>query len=126
MPAAPSSPTLSESDPLLGELADVPAAPHGLLELIAKVPDPRKPRGKRHALAGAASSPKSSPTYRGLEAVVGSDNRPSMGVLARCYGHSLQREAAMTRSVPRRGSGTAARPATEAVVPHPSLQPTLN
>jgi predicted transposase YbfD/YdcC len=55
VPAAPSSPTLSvvdDSDPLLGELADVPAAPDGLLELIAKVPDPRKPRGKRHALAG--------------------------------------------------------------------------
>lgn len=55
MPAVPSSPTLSvvdDSDPLLGELADVPAAPDGLLELIAKVPDPRKPRGKRHGLAG--------------------------------------------------------------------------
>ena len=55
MPAAPSSPTLSvvdESDPLLGELADVPAAPDGLLELIAKVLDPRKRRGKRHALPG--------------------------------------------------------------------------
>lgn len=55
MPAAPSSLTLSivdDSDPLLGELADVPAAPDGLLELIAKVPDPRKPRGKRHGLAG--------------------------------------------------------------------------
>jgi predicted transposase YbfD/YdcC len=55
VPAVPSSPTLSvvdDSDPLLGELADVPAAPDGLLELIAKVPDPRKPRGKRHGLAG--------------------------------------------------------------------------
>lgn len=50
-----SSPTLclvDDSDPLLGELADVPAAPGGLLELIAQVPDPRKPRGKRHGLAG--------------------------------------------------------------------------
>ncbi len=55
MPAVSSSLTLSvvdDSDPLLGELADVPAAPDGLLELIAKVPDPRKPRGKRHGLAG--------------------------------------------------------------------------
>lgn len=55
MPAVPSLPILSlvdDSDPLLGELADVPAAPAGLLELIAKVPDPRKPRGKRHGLAG--------------------------------------------------------------------------
>lgn len=55
MPAVPSSPILSlvdDSDPLLGELADVPPAPDGLLELIAKVPDPRKPRGKRHGLAG--------------------------------------------------------------------------
>ena len=59
MPAVPSSPTLSvvdESDPLLGELADVPAAPDGLLELIAKVPDPRKPRGKRHALPGVLAA----------------------------------------------------------------------
>lgn len=55
MPAVSSSPILSlidESDPLLGELAEVPAAPDGLLELIARVPDPRKPRGKRHALTG--------------------------------------------------------------------------
>ena len=55
MPAMPSSPTLTivdDSDPLLGELADVPPAPDGLLELIAKVPDPRKARGKRHPLAG--------------------------------------------------------------------------
>jgi hypothetical protein len=50
-----SSPILSvvdASDPLLGELADVPAAPDGLLELIAKVSDPRNARGKRHALPG--------------------------------------------------------------------------
>ncbi len=43
VPAMPSSPTLTivdDSDPLLGELADVPPAPDGLLELIAKVPDP--------------------------------------------------------------------------------------
>jgi predicted transposase YbfD/YdcC len=55
VPALPSSPTLAvvdDSDPLLGELADVPAAPDGLLELIARVPDPRKPRGIRHALPG--------------------------------------------------------------------------
>lgn len=55
MPAAPSSPTLSlvdDSDPLLGELTDVPVAATGLLELIAKVPDPRKLRGRRHTLAG--------------------------------------------------------------------------
>ncbi len=54
MPAVSSSPTLclvDDSDPLVGELADVPAAPGGLLELIAQVPDPRKPRGKRHGLA---------------------------------------------------------------------------
>lgn len=43
---------VDDSDPLLGELADVPAAPDGLLELITKVSDPRKPRGKRHALPG--------------------------------------------------------------------------
>lgn len=55
MPAVSSSPTLclvDDSDPLLGELADAPAAPGGLLEVISHVPDPRKPRGKRHGLAG--------------------------------------------------------------------------
>ncbi len=55
MPAVPSEPRLclvDDSDPLLGELADVPAAPDGLLELVAQIPDPRKSRGKRHGLAG--------------------------------------------------------------------------
>jgi predicted transposase YbfD/YdcC len=55
VPAASSSPTLTvvdDSDPLLGELAVVPPAPEGLLELIARVPDPRRPRGIRHALPG--------------------------------------------------------------------------
>jgi predicted transposase YbfD/YdcC len=50
-----SSPTLSvvdDSDPLLGELAEVPPAPDGLLEALARVPDPRKPRGIRHGLPG--------------------------------------------------------------------------
>lgn len=50
-----SSPTLSvvdDSDPLLGELAEVPAVPAGLLETLARVPDPRKPRGIRHGLPG--------------------------------------------------------------------------
>ena len=55
MPAVSSSPTLSvvdDSDPLLGELAQVPAAPAGLLEAIRQVPDPRQRRGVRHAIAG--------------------------------------------------------------------------
>jgi predicted transposase YbfD/YdcC len=43
---------VDDSDPLLGELAEVPAAPAGLLGLIAQVPDPRKPRGIRHGLPG--------------------------------------------------------------------------
>lgn len=58
VPAVSSSPTLSvvdESDPLLGELAEVPAALAGLLETLARVPDPRKPRGIRHALPGVLS-----------------------------------------------------------------------
>jgi hypothetical protein len=42
---------VDDSDPLLGELAEVPVAPAGLLELLAQVPDPRKPRGIRHDLA---------------------------------------------------------------------------
>jgi predicted transposase YbfD/YdcC len=55
MPAASSSPTLTvvdDSDPLIGKLSDVPPAPDGLLELLALVGDPRKPRGIRHDLTG--------------------------------------------------------------------------
>ena len=55
MPAVSSSPILTvvdDSDPLLGELAEVPPAPDGLLELLAQVADPRKPRGIRHGLTG--------------------------------------------------------------------------
>lgn len=35
-------------DPLLGELADVPAAPREIVEALATIPDPRKRRGVRH------------------------------------------------------------------------------
>jgi predicted transposase YbfD/YdcC len=55
VPAVSSSPILTvvdDSDPLLGELAEVPPAPDGLLELLAQVADPRKPRGIRHGLTG--------------------------------------------------------------------------
>lgn len=55
MPAVPSSPILSvvdDSDPLLGELAEIPPAPEGLLDLLARVPDPRQRRGIRHGLTG--------------------------------------------------------------------------
>ena len=55
MPAVSSSPILTvvdDSDPLLGELVEVPPAPDGLLELLAQVADPRKPRGIRHGLTG--------------------------------------------------------------------------
>lgn len=53
MPAVSLSPTLTivdDTDPVVGELAEVPAAPAGLLQTLARVPDPRKPRGKRHGL----------------------------------------------------------------------------
>jgi len=59
VPAVPSSPILTvveDSDPLLGELAEVPLAPDGLLELLARVPDPRQRRGIRHGLAVALSA----------------------------------------------------------------------
>jgi predicted transposase YbfD/YdcC len=55
VPAVSSSPILTvvdDSGPLLGELAEVPPAPDGLLELLAQVADPRKPRGIRHGLTG--------------------------------------------------------------------------
>jgi hypothetical protein len=55
VPAVSSPPTLSvvdDCDPLLGELAEVPAAPAGLLQTPARVADPRKARGIRHALPG--------------------------------------------------------------------------
>lgn len=51
MPAPLSSPTIrlvDDSDPVLGELADVPVAiSEYLLEAFARLPDPRKARGKR-------------------------------------------------------------------------------
>jgi len=40
------------ADPVLGELAAVPAAPAGLLQCLAKVTDPRKRRGVRHPITG--------------------------------------------------------------------------
>jgi len=55
MPASSSSPTtvlVDDSDPVLGELAAVPAAPPGLLQCLQKVTDPRKRRGVRHPITG--------------------------------------------------------------------------
>jgi len=55
MPALSSSPTavlVDDSDPELGELRQVPAAPPGLLECLQKVKDPRKRRGVRHPITG--------------------------------------------------------------------------
>jgi len=55
VPAVPSSLILTvveDSDPLLGELAEVPLAPDGLLALLARVPGPRRRRGVRHGLTG--------------------------------------------------------------------------
>ena len=55
MPALSSSPTavlVDDSDPELGELGQVPAAPPGLLECLQKVKDPRKRRGVRHPITG--------------------------------------------------------------------------
>jgi hypothetical protein len=49
MPVSSSSLTtiVDDSDPVLGELSEVPAAPAGLLACLAKVTDPRKRRGVR-------------------------------------------------------------------------------
>jgi len=55
MPASSSSPTavlVDDSDPVLGELGQVPAAPPGLLQCLQKVRDPRKRRGVRHPITG--------------------------------------------------------------------------
>lgn len=38
------------NDPILGELADIPAAPQELLDAIMQIPDSRKARGIRHRL----------------------------------------------------------------------------
>lgn len=60
VPAVSSSPILSpvdDSDPLLRELADVPIAPDGFLELIGQMSDPRRARGKRHGLDGCSPAP---------------------------------------------------------------------
>jgi len=58
MPALSSSPTavlVDDSDPVLGELAAVPAAPPGLLQCLQKVTDPRKRRGVRHPITGVVA-----------------------------------------------------------------------
>jgi len=58
MPASSSSPTtvlVNDSDPVLGELAAVPAAPPGLLQCLQKVTDPRKRRGVRHPITGVVA-----------------------------------------------------------------------
>lgn len=39
---------IDESDPVLGELSDVPTAPAGLWQSLTVVADPRKKRGVRH------------------------------------------------------------------------------
>jgi len=55
MPASSSSPTavlVDDSDPELGELGQVPAAPPGLWQCLQKVTDPRKRRGLRHPITG--------------------------------------------------------------------------
>jgi len=55
MPALSSSPTavlVDASDPVLGDLAAVPAAPPGLLQCLQKVTDPRKGRRVRHPITG--------------------------------------------------------------------------
>ena len=41
---------IDDSDPLLGELAEVPAAPREIVDALATIPDPRKRRGVRHPL----------------------------------------------------------------------------
>ena len=43
---------VDDSDPVVGELAAVPAAPPGLLQCLQKVRDPRKRRGVRHPITG--------------------------------------------------------------------------
>jgi hypothetical protein len=54
MPVSSSSlmTVIDGSDPVLGELAEVPAAPAGLWECVQQVADPRKRRGVRHLIAG--------------------------------------------------------------------------
>jgi len=55
MPASSSSLTavlVDDSDPELGELAAIPAAPPGLWECLQKVTDPRKRRGVRRPITG--------------------------------------------------------------------------
>lgn len=54
MPVSSSSlmTVIDGSDPVLGELAEVPAAPAGLWECVQQVADPRKRRGVCHLIAG--------------------------------------------------------------------------
>ncbi len=104
MPAAPSSPSLcvvDDSDPLVGELADVPPAPVGWLEMLAQVPDSTPtPRGARSPGRGA----------RG-----GAGRHPGRGGLVHCDRRMGRR--CRTRRTGRTGCG---RRATERV-DHPPL-----
>ncbi len=54
MPVSSSSlmTVIDDSDPVLGKLAEVPAAPAGLWECVQQVADPRRRRGVRHPIAG--------------------------------------------------------------------------
>ena len=52
MPAAPSSPIAPEIGHLFALTETVAGDRAGLLSVLARVPDPRKPRGVRHRLAG--------------------------------------------------------------------------
>ena len=81
MSAVPSSPPLcvvDDSDPLVGELADVPPSPAGLLEMLAQVPDPRQPRGVRHCLdGGLAVALAASANWAGPGAAGGCPSMPA-------------------------------------------------
>jgi predicted transposase YbfD/YdcC len=54
MPVSSSSfmTVVDDSDPVLGELSEVPAAPEGLWACLQQVVDPRKRRGVRHPITG--------------------------------------------------------------------------
>jgi len=73
MPVSSSSPTMvvvDDSDPELGELAEVPAAPAGLWECLQQVVDPRERRGVRHSISGIVAVALAA-TLAGAQSFVG-------------------------------------------------------
>jgi hypothetical protein len=57
---------VDDSDPVLGELVEVAAAPEGLPACLPQVVDPRKRRGVRHPVTGMVALALAATVVRGV------------------------------------------------------------